>query len=101
MTDPRPDDLDHAGTMAMLTATIIAAMALTVIVAIAWVHHHAMQGRLEHLQDQLQSLQTFTRCDAPTQAGDVMVITVRHTNGRLLTRCQLITNPLHPERVFQ
>jgi hypothetical protein len=103
---PASDDLpmhglDDMGSMAMLAACLISAGAVVLLLAGGIAHHHYTQGRLDRLAADLRALHTFTSCDAPPRPGDTTVITIRRTPDQLATRCQLITNPKHPERAFQ
>lgn len=92
---------DQAGSMVMLSASIIAGMVLTFGVAIGWGVVHQLQGRIDRLQAELKSLQTFASCDAPKRPGDATVITYRRTDTHVAARCQVITNPTEPERAFK
>ena len=96
----RPDT-DEARSMVMLTACIIAGLAVTLVVAIAWAHHHYTQGRIDRLERDMRALHTFATCDAPKRPGDATVITYRRTDTHVATRCQVITNPMEPERAFK
>lgn len=92
---------DQAGSMVMLSAAICAGMVITVGVAIGWGVVHQLQGRIDRLQAELKTLQTFASCDAPKRPGDATVITYRRTPDQLVTRCQVITNPMDLERTFK
>jgi hypothetical protein len=91
-----PDDATSG--MAALSACIIAGAIVAACLVLAFTAWRQLDGRIARLETDLQALQTFTRCDAPPAVGDAMVITVRRTETRLVTRCQLITHPLAPER---
>lgn len=94
-------DPDQAGSMVMLAGCIIAGMVLTFIVAIGWGVHHQLVGRIDRLQADLKALQTFASCDAPKRPGDATVITYRRNEHTVAARCQVITNPLDPERALK
>ena len=94
-------DPDQAGSMVMLSGVIIAGMVLTFIVAIGWSVHHQLVGRIDRLQADLKSLQTFASCDAPKRPGDATVITYRRNEHTVAARCQVITSPTEPERAFK
>jgi hypothetical protein len=57
-----------------------------------------LTSRIDAVAHQVRTLQTFQACTAPPKPGDSAVITIRNVNGLLATRCQLITDPLSPER---
>lgn len=94
-------DDDAARGMVMLSAALIAGMAVALLIVFGWSHHHYTQGRIDRLQAGLQDLHTFTSCTVPPKPGDTLVITVRRHADQLATRCQLLTNPMQPERAFQ
>lgn len=99
MTDQDTDD--QAGSMVMLTAAIIAGMVVVVMAMVGYAHYHYTQGRIDRLERDLRALHTFASCDAPKRPGDATVITYRRTPDQLVTRCQVITNPMDLERTFK
>ena len=105
MVEPLDDlpqrGLDDLGGMAMLSGCIVAGMAVVMMLAFGWAHHHYTQGRIDRLQADLRALNTFTSCEAPRAPGDTTVITVRRTPEQLAMRCQVITNPMEPRRALQ
>ena len=103
---PAPDDLptrgaDDMGAMAMLTACLIAGAGLVAVVVIGVAVHAQLTARIDRLQADLKALHTFATCEAPKRTGDSTVITVRRTDRDLAVRCQVITNPMQPERAVQ
>jgi hypothetical protein len=46
-----------------------------------------------------RELRALGTCSTPPRAGDRMVIVVRNSDGRLITSCNAVTNPLEPERM--
>ena len=103
---PPPDDLptrgaDDMGAMAMLTACLIAGGGLVAVVVIGVAVHAQLTARIDRLQADLKALHTFASCESPKRTGDSTVITVRRTDRDLAVRCQVITNPMQPERAVQ
>ena len=102
---PAPDDLptrgDDMGAMAMLTACLIAGAGLVAVVVIGVAVHAQLTARIDRLQADLKALHTFASCESPKRTGDSTVITVRRTDRDLAVRCQVITNPMQPERAVQ
>jgi hypothetical protein len=105
MVEPLDDlpqrGLDDMGSMAMLTACLISAGAVVLMLVGGYAHHVYTQGRIDRLQAALRALNTFTSCEAPAKVGDSTVITIRKTERDLATRCQVITNPNAPERALK